>query len=425
MADEPRGDEDARYGEGPSGTPMDRRQFLKAAGLAGAALGAASAFGGIAGVDARAAAPEARAAADVSGDCVAVLGLGAGPVFYPDRNNSGFALFHNGSAYLVDAGAGTPHQFMRLGVTLDRVKGLFFTHYHIDHTAGYADLLTRGSQMNGPDHDLKTLNAYGPSLPKAGGVNALDVLTNGIEAGFGPGYDLHFWARPYLDVPAAAPAPRPAVTTAVIRPTAGQARRHPRAHRRPRHQGRGARGRPRRGLRDLLRVPLHAPAGRAADGQERRLLRGPGALQRAARLQRGVSLLRGGRTRGRRDLRLLPRAAHQHAVPGGLQRLRRGRHRPVPRGGKERLRDPHRRPGLAGRVREGALLAPRRLPHRRRAGPGDRQGRQRRQAGAHPLRRLHAAPAQGGEGHHARGSEEGQRQGRGTRAGSSPRSRGT
>ncbi len=220
MSDEPRDHEDGRPRERPLGTPMDRRQFLKAAGLTGAAIGAASALGGVASADVRAAAPEGRAAADVGGDCVAVLGLGAGPVFYPDRNNSGFALFHNGSAYLVDAGAGTPHQFMKLGVTLDKVKGLFFTHYHIDHTAGYADLLSRGSQANGPDHDLKTLNAYGPTLPNVGGVNALDVMTNGIEAGFGPGYDLHFWARPYLDIPATVPAPRPAVTTAAITPNA-------------------------------------------------------------------------------------------------------------------------------------------------------------------------------------------------------------
>ena len=56
---------------------------------------------------------------------------------------------------------------MKLGVTLDAVKSLFFTHYHIDHTAGYADLLSRGSQANGPDHNLKTLNVYGPDGPRA------------------------------------------------------------------------------------------------------------------------------------------------------------------------------------------------------------------------------------------------------------------
>jgi len=220
MTDERRDTEDCRQREtaGTLSRSMDRRQFLKAAGLTGAAIGAASLFGGAAAE--AGAAPGGHAAPDLSGDCVAVLGLGAGPVFYPDRNNSGFALFHNGGTYLIDAGAGTVNNLMKLGVLLDAVKGVFFTHYHIDHTTGYADLLSRGSQANGPDHNLKTLNAYGPTLPKAGEVNGLDVLTNGIMAGFGPGYDLHFWARPYLNVPAAAPAPRPAVTTAAITPNA-------------------------------------------------------------------------------------------------------------------------------------------------------------------------------------------------------------
>ena len=212
--------DDARRPEAdePFGAPMDRRRFLKAAGLSGAAIGAASLFGGIAGAAATPSTSGVRAAPDVSGDCIAVLGLGAGPVFYPDRNNTGFALFHNGGAYLVDAGAGTIDALMRLGVTLDTVRGLFFTHYHLDHTAGYADLLTRGSQMNAPGHELATLRAYGPSLPAAGGADGLEALTAGIEAAFGPGYELHFWARPYLGLPATVPAPRPSVTTAVITP---------------------------------------------------------------------------------------------------------------------------------------------------------------------------------------------------------------
>lgn len=223
MPDEPSNREDRVPGdEARPGRTMDRRQFLKAAGLAGAAIGAASAFGGLVS-DAKASPAKAAAAPDVSGDCIAVLGLGAGPVYYKDRNNTGFALFHNGKAYLIDAGAGTVNEFMKLGVTLDAVKGIFFTHYHIDHTAAYADLLSRGSQANGPDHNLKTLNAYGPSLPKVGGVNGLEVLTNNTKAAFGPGYDLHFWARPYLDIPPFVPSPKPAVTAVAITPNAPDA----------------------------------------------------------------------------------------------------------------------------------------------------------------------------------------------------------
>ena len=216
-------------GEGPLHKQMDRRQFLKAAGLTGAAIGAGTLFGGVASAEAKRR-PRRAAVPDVSGDCLAVLGLGAGPVYYRDRNNTGFALFHNGGVYLVDAGAGTVNEFMKLGVTLDKVKGLFFTHYHIDHTAGYADLLTRGSQANGPVHNLKNLNVYGPDGPRAlvkntaapyppfvpSSTNALDALTAGIQAGFAPGYDLHFWAKPYVGAPPFLPGPRPTVITKTI-----------------------------------------------------------------------------------------------------------------------------------------------------------------------------------------------------------------
>lgn len=233
MAEGPRDHEhvERREGEGPLHKQMDRRQFLKAAGLTGAAIGAASAFGGLADVADAKHRRRGHTAPDVSGDCVAILGLGGGPVYYKGRNNTGFALFHNGRAYLVDAGAGSIDEFMQLGVTIDVVKALFFTHYHIDHTAGYADLLSRGSQSNGPDHNLKSLSAYGPDGPRAlvpnpamppkppfisSSTNALDALTNGIEAGFGPGYDLHFWAKPYVGAPPFIPGGRPAVTNKTI-----------------------------------------------------------------------------------------------------------------------------------------------------------------------------------------------------------------
>ena len=212
---------------------ISRRDFLKRAGVAGAAVVLAGGLSALAPASAEAGTSTLGPAIgsswphppmvwltqdkDVSGDCVVVLGLGAGPVFYPDRSNSGFALFHNGNVYLVDAGAGSIGQFMKLGVALDKVKGLFFTHYHIDHTTGFGDLLSRGAQANGPDHNLKTLNVYGPEAPQVGGVNGLDVLTNGIKAGFGPGYDLHFWVKPYVGAPPQAPGPRPTVNTIKIK----------------------------------------------------------------------------------------------------------------------------------------------------------------------------------------------------------------
>lgn len=129
--------------------------------------------------------------ADVSGDCVAVLGLGAGPVFWPDRNNTGFALFHNGKAYLIDCGAGTPNAFYNLGVKFDAVAGLFFTHYHMDHTNGLVDLLSRGWRTDNPA-SLQALDVYGPDRNgTAGTPGALNTLMTGATAFLAPGVAAH------------------------------------------------------------------------------------------------------------------------------------------------------------------------------------------------------------------------------------------
>ena len=110
---------------------ISRRDFLKRAGVAGAAVVLAGGLSALAPANAEAGTSTLGPAIgsswphppkvwltqdkDVSGDCVVALGLGAGPVFYPDRSNSGFALFHNGNIYLVDAGPARIGQFMKLG----------------------------------------------------------------------------------------------------------------------------------------------------------------------------------------------------------------------------------------------------------------------------------------------------------------------
>lgn len=126
--------------------------------------------------------------ANVDHDCIVVLGLGAGPVFYPDRNNTGFALFHNGQAYLIDCGTDTPEAFASLGVPYNKVAGIFFTHYHFDHTAGYADLLTRAFMTDkGTQLNLGAFKVYGPL--------GLKDLTDGLMIGFENGYNLHNWSH--------------------------------------------------------------------------------------------------------------------------------------------------------------------------------------------------------------------------------------
>ena len=126
----------------------------------------------------------------VNGDCIAILGLGAGPVFWEDKNNTGFLLIVNGEEYMIDCGAGTPNQIFRLGVGFTHLNNIFFTHYHFDHYAGLPDLMARGYQTR-PDV-LTSLNVWGPP--------GLKKIIDGFMAGLDIGFKLHNWnpQRPNL-----------------------------------------------------------------------------------------------------------------------------------------------------------------------------------------------------------------------------------
>ena len=119
----------------------------------------------------------------VLNDSVAILGLRAGPVMWHGGNNTGFLLTVNGAQYMIDCGVGTPQAIFDLGLGFTPLKNLFFTHYHFDHTVGYADLLARAYQTR--PHTLKSLDVWGPP--------GLKKITEGLVAAHNIGFDLHHW----------------------------------------------------------------------------------------------------------------------------------------------------------------------------------------------------------------------------------------
>lgn len=127
--------------------------------------------------------PAMEQGSKVKGDSVAILGLGAGPLFWPGRNNTGFLLTVNGAEYMIDCGAGTPQAIFDLGAGFAPLKNLFFTHYHFDHTVGYADLLARAYQTR--PQNLKSLDVWGPP--------GLKKMTDGLVAALDTGFELHHW----------------------------------------------------------------------------------------------------------------------------------------------------------------------------------------------------------------------------------------
>ncbi len=129
---------------------------------------------------------------EVVGDSIGVLGLGAGPKFWPDRNGTAFVLFADGAQYMIDCGPGTPQALYDLGQGFSKLQNVFLTHLHFDHTVGYADLLARGYQTRDPNpagaaSPLVKLTVWGPPGTQA--------LSDGFMAGLGVGFDLHNWQR--------------------------------------------------------------------------------------------------------------------------------------------------------------------------------------------------------------------------------------
>jgi ribonuclease Z len=63
------------------------------------------------------------------------------------RNVTGLALQHGGDRgwYLIDCGEGTQHQVLRTPYSLQRLRAIFITHVHGDHTYGLPGLLASAS----------------------------------------------------------------------------------------------------------------------------------------------------------------------------------------------------------------------------------------------------------------------------------------
>jgi len=87
--------------------------------------------------------------------------LGSG-YFIPtkDRNCSGYLLEIGGESVLLDAGPGTLRQLIRSGHSIWEISKIFFSHFHLDHTADLPSILfTR--KYSKPDGDIgRELSLY-------------------------------------------------------------------------------------------------------------------------------------------------------------------------------------------------------------------------------------------------------------------------
>ena len=101
--------------------------------------------------------------APATGTQVVVLGTGT-PLADPERSGPAVAIVVNGVAYLVDCGPGVVRRAAaadKAGITalaVEKLKIVFITHLHSDHTLGYPDLIFSPWVLD--RHE--PLEAYGP-----------------------------------------------------------------------------------------------------------------------------------------------------------------------------------------------------------------------------------------------------------------------
>jgi len=158
-----------------SGLSLSRRSIVAGVGLA--AAGAALA-------PAAAASPAHRppAAPGTRGLELVLLGTRAGPPVDLHQVGAATALVVDGQTYVVDCGRASVTQFVKAGLRLDSIRGIFLTHLHADHIADYYNFFMLGGHIknqNG-DHIERRVPVLGPGpagglQPKFGGGTAPTV----------------------------------------------------------------------------------------------------------------------------------------------------------------------------------------------------------------------------------------------------------
>jgi len=118
---------------------------------------------------------------------IILLGTRGGPAADAVRSESASLLVIDGTPYLIDAGSGTARRLAEAGYPLSRIKTIFITHHHLDHTAGLEPIISLswiGTGLGG--RKVPPVNIYGPPatefLVKAA-LNYLSVSARIFTAG--------------------------------------------------------------------------------------------------------------------------------------------------------------------------------------------------------------------------------------------------
>jgi ribonuclease BN (tRNA processing enzyme) len=91
---------------------------------------------------------------------VIILGSGIG-IPSANRGSPGYYITFNDEQFLVDSGSGTLRSVVKAGINYETLDGVFYTHFHIDHTGDMIPLYFSLKENRAIQH-RKNLLLYGP-----------------------------------------------------------------------------------------------------------------------------------------------------------------------------------------------------------------------------------------------------------------------
>ncbi|MEU2349454.1 MBL fold metallo-hydrolase [Modestobacter sp. NPDC049651] len=117
--------------------------------------------------------PAGPATVPATGMHVVTLGTAAGPAVRGPRAGIATAVVVDGDVYLVDCGLGVTRQVKNAGLTMDRLRGIFLTHLHSDHTSELPALLLYnwGPAVSGITQPLPIIGPGQARLPRGAAVH--------------------------------------------------------------------------------------------------------------------------------------------------------------------------------------------------------------------------------------------------------------
>jgi ribonuclease BN (tRNA processing enzyme) len=127
-----------------------------------AASAAAAVAVPVLGAEPAAAATATGSAPSGAGLTLTLLGTNGGPPPLATRYGISSALTVNGKTYVVDCGRGAVTQYLRAGLSMPALSGIFLTHLHADHIVDYYSFPLLSAGVAGVQGFQAPIDVYGP-----------------------------------------------------------------------------------------------------------------------------------------------------------------------------------------------------------------------------------------------------------------------